>query len=235
MLDVTMEMEQFDCPFIDTTVDHEVAFSTMHWQLDSAAAELDTRLVVEGADRGALDNGLSALRAHENMTDYGLFTRQRDTAVVRAVIEETDAMSTIQAQGGYITGPFHIEDGSEQWQVGFDDGGTADETLYELDRNNDYEVLSRANLELDQLFDVMTNADAATAMLDACRSLSAVEEETIRTAAEAGYFDNPRKATLSTLADEFGVSTTAVSKNMRRGEKKVLRSLVEALEHIDDP
>ena len=123
MLDVTMEMEQFDCPFIDTTVDHEVTFSTMHWQLDAAAEELETRMVVEGADRGALNNGISALRAHENMADYGLFTRQADTAMVRAVIEQTDAMTTIHDKGGYITGPFHIEDGSEQWQVGFDDGG----------------------------------------------------------------------------------------------------------------
>ena len=77
-----MEMEQFDCPFIDTTVDQEVAFSTMHWQLDSAAAELDTRLVVEGADRGALDNGLSALRGHEN-TGQRLAHRRRRIVTVR--------------------------------------------------------------------------------------------------------------------------------------------------------
>ena len=118
--------------------------------------------------------------------------------------------------------------------MGFDDGGAADETLYELDKNNHYDIVSRSDLELDQLFDVMTNADAAAAMLDACRSLSAVEEETIRTAANAGYFESPREATLSTLADEFDVSTTAVSKNLRRGEKKVLGSLVEALEQIDE-
>jgi predicted DNA binding protein len=234
MLDVTMEMEQYDCPFIDTTVDHEVTFSTMHWQLDAAAEELETRLFVEGADREALDNGLSALRAHENMSDYRLFTRQDDSAVIRTVIEQTDAMGTIHEKGGYITGPFHIRDGEEMWQVGFDDGGTADETLYALDKNNDFRVEQRRDLELDQLFDVMHNAGAATALLDAARSLSKVEEETVRRAADAGYFETPRDATLSTLAEEFDVSTTAVSKNMRRGEKKVLRGLVEALEHVDE-
>jgi predicted DNA binding protein len=234
MLDVTMEMKQYDCPFIDTTVDHEVTFSTMHWQLDAAAEELETRLVVEGADRGALNNGLSALREHPNMNDYRLFTRRDDTAVIRTVIEQTDAMGTIHDHGGYITGPFHIRDGEELWQVGFDDGGVADETLYALDKNNDFEVKGRRDLELDQLFDVMHNADAATALLDAARSLSKVEAETVRRAADAGYFETPRDATLSTLADEFDVSTTAVSKNMRRGEKKVLRGLVEALEHVDE-
>lgn len=234
MLDVTMEMEQYDCPFIDTTADHEVTFSTMHWQLNAAREELETRLVVEGADRGALDNGLSALRDHRNMTDYQLFTRQGDTAVIRTTIEETNAMSTITDHGGYITGPFYIEDGTETWQVGFDDGGTADETLYALEKNNDFEVEDRRPLELNQLFDVMHNADAASALLDACRALSEVERDTIQQAANSGYFETPREATLSTLADEFDVSTTAVSKNMRRGEKKVLRSLVTALEEIDD-
>jgi predicted DNA binding protein len=234
MIDVTMEMEQYDCPFIDTTADHEVAFSTMHWQLDAAQEELETRLLVDGADRGALDNGLSALREHDNMNEYQLFTRKGDSAVIRTVIEQTDAMSVIHDRGGYITGPFRIRDGHELWQVGFDDGGTADETLYALDTNNDFEVEQRRDLELDRLFDVLGNIEPAGELLDACRSLSDVEAETIQRAAESGYFETPRDATLSTLAEEFDVSTTAVSKNMRRGEKKLIRSLVEAMEHIDE-
>ncbi|QLD90069.1 helix-turn-helix domain-containing protein [Natronomonas salina] len=234
MLDVTMEMEQYDCPFIDTTADHEVAFSTMHWRLDAAREELETRLLVEGADRGALDNGLSALREHGNMNEYQLFSRQDDTAVVRTVIEQTNAMTVIHDRGGYITGPFQIRNGQELWQVGFDDGGTADETLYALDKNNEFHVERRRDLELDQLFDVLGNVEAAGELLDACRSLSDVERRTIRRAADAGYFETPRDATLSTLADEFDVSTTAVSKNMRRGEKKLLRSLVDALERLDE-
>jgi predicted DNA binding protein len=234
MLDVTMEMEQYDCPFIDTTADHEVAFSTMHWQLDAAREELETRLLVEGADRGALDNGLSALRDHDNMHEYQLFSRRGDSAVVRTVIEQTDAMTVIHDRGGYITGPFEIRDGRELWRVGFDDGGTADETLYALDENNDFVVEERRDLELDQLFDVLGNVEAAGELLEACRSLSDVERETIRRAADAGYFETPREATLSTLADEFDVSTTAVSKNMRRGEKKLLRSLVDAIERLEE-
>jgi predicted DNA binding protein len=234
MLDVTVDMQQYDCPFIDSTADHEVAFSTMHWRLDAAREELETRVLVEAADRGALDNGLSALRDHPNMNEYQLFTRQGDGAVVRTVIEQTDAMEVIHDHGGYITGPFRIRDGRELWQIGFDDGGTADEALYALDENNDFEVEERRDLELDRLFDVVRNVEAAGELLDACRSLSDVERRTVRRAADVGYFEAPRDATLSTLADEFDVSTTAVSKNMRRGEKKVLRSLVAALEELDD-
>lgn len=232
MLDLTMDMEQFDCPFIDTSADHDVSFSTMHWQLDTAAEQLETRLLVDSPSRAELDDSLLALRAHENMTEYRLFSKEAGTAMIRAVIEQTHAMETIHDHGGYITGPFHIEDGSELWQVGFDDRSVADRALYDLEKGNEFVVEDRSKLELDQLFDLMRNTGAAIEMLEACRNLSTVEEETITTAAEAGYFESPREATLSTLADEFDVSTAAVSKNMRRGEKKLLRSVVSALEEL---
>lgn len=233
MIDLTMDMEQFDCPFIDTSADHEVAFSTMHWQLDTAAEELETRLLVDSPDRWELDEGLSALREHENMNDYRLFSKEDGTAVIRTVIEQTNAMTTITEHDGYITGPFHIEDGSELWQVGFDDARTVDDALVDLEKGNEFTIEDRRDLELHQLHDLMQNADAAATLLEACRDLSDVERDTITTAAEANYFDSPREATLSTLADEFDVSTAAVSKNMRRGEKKLLRSVVEALENME--
>ena len=233
MIDLTMDMEQYDCPFIDTTADHAVSFSTIHWHLDTAAEELETRMIVEADSRSTLDNGLSALREHEGMTDYRLFSKFEDSAVIYTGIEQTNAMETIMGHNGFITGPFHIEDGSEIWQVGFDDDDTADEALCALETGNDFDVEQRSSVELDELFDVLRNQGAAVKLLDACRSLSTVETETLRTAADRGYFESPREATLSTLADEFDVSTAAVSKNMRRGEKKVLRSLVEALDDLN--
>ncbi|MFW6003185.1 MAG: helix-turn-helix domain-containing protein [Halanaeroarchaeum sp.] len=233
MIDLSMDMEQFDCPFIDTSADYEVSFSAIHWQLDTAAEQLETRLVVEAADRWELDAGLTALRDHENLNDYQLFSKHDGTAIIRTVIEETNAMSTISAHDGYITGPFHIEDGRERWQVGFDSERTADEAIVALEKGNEFVIEGRSELELDQLFDLITHSSAATTLLDAVRDLSEVEERTITAAADAGYFESPREATLSTLADEFDVSTAAVSKNMRRGEKKLLRSIVRALEDVE--
>ena len=233
MLDVTMDMEQFDCPFIDTSADHDVSFSAMHWQLDTAAEQLETRLLVESPDRYELGDGLTALRDHENMAEYRLFSKQDGTAIIRTVIEETNAMSTITDHGGYITGPFLIEDGSERWQVGFDDESTTEAALHDLEKGNEFVVEDRSELSMEALFDTMRNANAASTMLDACRDLTDVERETIESAADAGYFESPREATLLTLADEFDVSTAAVSKNMRRGEKKLLRSVVAALDDLD--
>ena len=73
MIDITMNVEQYDCPFI-TTDDHEVGFSAIQWDFDRVNDQLETRMMVEGEDREALSNGLSALRDHDDMRDYALLT-----------------------------------------------------------------------------------------------------------------------------------------------------------------
>ncbi|WP_438267351.1 helix-turn-helix domain-containing protein [Haladaptatus halobius] len=71
------------------------------------------------------------------------------------------------------------------------------------------------------------------ALIEGCRDLSNVERETLEHAVKDGYFQSPRSATLGTLADELGVSKPAVSKNLRRGQRKMIERVVEALELLD--
>ncbi|GEM_PF-680449 len=234
MIDLTLDMEQYDCPFIDTTDDHAVSFTAVQWEFDSQRRELETRMMIEGPDRSTLESGLSTLQAHDNMRECTLFKKHEGTALLRTVIEETNAMRIIRDNDGYITGPFHIEDGSERWEVGFDQSPMADDALAALERNNEFDVLAESDLAVPDLFDVLEHADAANDLLEGCRSLSDVERQTLTVAAQKGYFDQPRGATLQMLANEFDVSDTAVSKNVRRAERKILKRVVDAIEEIED-
>src|SRR6056297_3367220 len=182
MIDVTMDMEQYDCPFIETTDDHDVVFRALQWDFDSATRELETRMMVEGRSRKSLESGLSALQAHGNMHQCELFKKHDDVALIKTTIAETNAMRVIRNNGGFITGPFEIEAGSERWEVGFDDAAVADDTLSELEVNNEFTVEERHGLELDPMFDLMKNTDAAETLLEACRQLSETERQTLAVA-----------------------------------------------------
>ncbi len=234
MIDISMNMEQHDCPFIDTTLDHDIAFSTMHWTFDEADRTLETRMVVQAESPNELNNGLQSLRDHPNMYDFRLQKRWKDTAQIRTNIDETDAMERIRSNGGYITGPFYIEDGSELWHVGFDSGEDADETLSELDRKNEFGIISREKLDDVLTQESIRSVVAGLDLVSACRSLTDVEQKTLEAAVEHGYFETPRGTTLDALANEFDVSAPAVSKNIRRGQKKIMRSAVQTLETIDE-
>lgn len=234
MLSVEMDMVQYDCPYIDTTRDHEVSFLAKQWDFYPDERELETRIMVSGADREALDCGLEALSAHDNMSSYRLLRRKGDMALIRSRIAETNAMNVIRDNSGYITGPFRIRDGSEIWHVGFDTERIAEGTLSELERNNDYTVRSRESVDLEDYYDLLQNIDSAKRLVDGCRELSDVEQATLERAVEGGYFDTPRDATLSSLAEEFGVSKMAVSKNLRRGQRKILDRVTTAMGEVTE-
>ncbi|MFC4544271.1 helix-turn-helix domain-containing protein [Halosolutus amylolyticus] len=234
MIDLDIDMRQYDCPFIDTTDDVDIAFSAVQWQLDTDDEKLETRLIAQADSMGALDDGLRALREHPNMTDCYILSKRDNVAEIGTTIEQTNAMATIQDNGGYITGPFRIENGRERWHVGFDDDQDEDRALAELERHNDYSVEGRDQFGPTTLFDLLENSDSATALLEGCRSLTETERETFEVATARGYYETPRDTTLDDLADHFDVSKTAVSMNLRRGERKILKAALTALDQLDD-
>ncbi|WP_459820800.1 helix-turn-helix domain-containing protein [Halorubrum luteum] len=58
--------------------------------------------------------------------------------------------------------------------------------------------------------------------------LSEQQLETAEVAVERGYYEKPREASLSELAEEFDVSNSAVSQRLSNVERKLVRSLVES-------
>lgn len=233
MRSLTVDMVQYDCPYIDVSDSHDVSFFAKQWDFNPADRELETRILVTGEDRGALDNGLSALGDHGRMEGLRLLSRQGRRAVLRTKIGETNAMHAIREHGGYITGPFDIQDGSELWRLGFETESVARATLSALDRHNDFDVVRDEAVELGDYYDLVSNARAAKSLLDGCRDLSEVERRTLAAAVEGGYFARPKESDLTDLAEEFGISKTAVSKNLRRAEQKVLERFVGAVESLD--
>ncbi|MFW5911664.1 MAG: helix-turn-helix domain-containing protein [Halolamina sp.] len=233
MIDIALDMRQYDCPFIDTTDDTDLSFAASHWQFNPATEELETRMIVEAPDRGELDAGLRTLRNHRGMHGFDLLAKRGGAARIRTTIRETSAMGTIRRNDGYITGPFYIEDGRETWHVGFDDDGLADGALAGLERENDFLVRSREDTSISEVSELMSNAGAAMTLIDGCRELSDTERETLEAAVHGGYFESPRNATLGDLADEFGVSKPAASKNLRRAERKLIDRAVDALSELE--
>ena len=235
MIDLTLDVEQYDCPYIATTDDHDVAFSTLNWEFDRTAAKLETRMVVDGGDRATLDSGLTTLREHDQIHEYDLVAKRDGVARIRSTIPTTNAMGVIRDHDGYVTGPFHIESGSERWQVGFDGEGAAEAALSALSVDNEFTVEAREEVGLPEMGGYAQTVGAAMTLVDGCRDLSETERETLEAAVDSGYFDRPRSADLGALADEFDVSKPAVSNTLRRGQERVLSRVVDALDDLDDP
>jgi predicted DNA binding protein len=57
--------------------------------------------------------------------------------------------------------------------------------------------------------------------------LTAKQRETLALALEEGYYERPREADLSTLADRLSITKSAVSQRLRTAEIKLVESALE--------
>ncbi|MEA5386648.1 hypothetical protein VB779_05865 [Haloarculaceae archaeon H-GB11] len=95
-------MVQYDCPYVDTTDETDVSFHATQWDFNPASEELETRIMVSGADRAALDDGLGTLRNHQNMRGYDLLRRQGDVEFHFAPGHATGFVDALDGQFGPV-------------------------------------------------------------------------------------------------------------------------------------
>ncbi|MFB6153170.1 MAG: helix-turn-helix domain-containing protein [Halodesulfurarchaeum sp.] len=232
MIEVTVELGQDDCPFIDTTTDGSVSFSTVNWEFDQVEQVSESRVVMEGGSNGAVDDGLHLLREHPNTVELELLSRRGAVAHLHARVAETEAMNVVRSHGGFITGPFHTSEMRETWHIGFDREAQAEATISALDDQNSLAVLDRRRMTPEDVDNFAQNVGAAMTLVEGAQELSDVERRTLEKAVNEGYFSRPRGVDLGDLASDFDVSKPAVSKNLRRGQEKLLERVVDALKEL---
>ncbi|MGQ3330541.1 helix-turn-helix domain-containing protein [Halorubrum sp. FL23] len=90
---------------------------------------------------------------------------------------------------------------------------------------------SIADLDVDgtRVSDVRDEARSAVSVDPG--EMTAVQRRTLLRAVEAGYYADPREATLTDLAAEFDVSKSAVSQRLRSAETTLVRRVVEEMDH----
>lgn len=221
-----MELSQPDCPLTQTTIDHEIEFTTIHWDFSTVRREWELRIRATAGDRGALESGLNALRGYDTMESFELFRKRGREALLRTVFDETEAMKTVTDHGGFVVGPFHNVHGREQWTVGFDGSEDAQAALAEINNHNDLTVQDRDRLDIDSFVAVLDQYRLAADLVDGLSELTDTERRVTTAAFENGYFNTPREATLDSLGDRLNVSDVAISKTLRRAERKLLAPVV---------
>lgn len=84
-----------------------------------------------------------------------------------------------------------------------------------------------ASVHLEQILPLSNENGTQTIELDA-NSITDKQRKAIETAVRAGYYQTPRTASLDDLADELGVSRSAVSQRINAAESKLVQELVGA-------
>lgn len=82
-----------------------------------------------------------------------------------------------------------------------------------------------ADVDIDVDVELVGRYDAAT------RVLTDTQRELVLTAIDAGYYDTPRRCTLTELAERHGIAKSTCSETLQRAEERLMKRFVEQLPH----
>lgn len=234
MYRVTLDLWQDDCPLARTSADHEVTFTTPYWNYSPESRQWELWVESSSDDQSELEASIRTLRDTEAMQRFELKRKHGSHATLRVLFDETDAIDTIAAHGGAVVGPFTNYRGRERWHLGFTESSAIDDALSKLDRREDLTVVERTSLDTPAETSVYQHFDAASAFLTACERLTKTERRVLHMAFESGYYETPREETLASLGERCDVSDAAISKTLRRAERKLLGATITALTTFDE-
>ena len=226
---LTLDMKQYDCPFINTSDDLEVSYYMTYW--DFQARKLINRGYIFAADADELQNSIELLQMQPKFLKLEVLTRKENTALVRTEIDLTNAMSIIRKNHGYIVGPFFVRDGRELWQIGFDTIDDVDSALSELSKKNDYEIKSQHKITIEEFSKIMTALPLIVELINKLDELTAAEKIVLQAAVRYGFYEDPKKVRMDVLSESIGISKGTFSRRLRKAEKKILPTICKILSH----
>lgn len=157
-----------------------------------------------------IDAVLAAIDAHPEVETVGVFDRTDTEAVVQFETDESLLLWPALAAGVPVEFPVEIIEGEAVLDVvGDPDRITA----------------------LAEMLDTRAAAFTIEYIRDDDHStrLTRTQCELLRAALEEGYYDTPRRCSLTDLADEVGLAKSTVSETLHRAEGVVVRSFLRTV------
>ncbi|OYR39713.1 helix-turn-helix domain-containing protein [Halorubrum sp. Ib24] len=158
-----------------------------------------------------VDAVLSAMESHDALASVSVMAREDGVATVRI---ETDAPLLLLAakrSGLPIEMPLDIEDGVAEVEVTGEH-----ERVAEMGRR-----LSDLGLEFE--------VERVRQRVNPARLLTDRQRELLLAAVDLGYYDVPRRATLTEVAEHVGIAKSTCSETLQRVERTVVREFVDDL------
>lgn len=154
---------------------------------------------------------IAAIERRDDVTDFDLLWKRDETTTVQVETTDPLLLFPILKAGIPLQTPFEITDGTATWEI-----TTSSERLSGLG-----EGLDEAGVEFDIDFVHDEPSDPTEGLL------TDRQREVLMAAIEQGYYDTPRRTTLTEVSESLDVSKATGSDVLHRVEGKVLKWFVE--------
>ena len=102
--------------------------------------------------------------------------------------------------------------------------GTEDEWRFEIRGDSHDAVADFQRYTVEHEIPITVTAIHSLAPLETTGPLTDAQRDALLTALDCGYYDSPREATMSDVADALGISQQALSSRLRRGTRHLIEN-----------
>lgn len=157
---------------------------------------------------------ITDIERQDDVTAFDLLWKRDETTVVQVETTNPLLLSPILKAGIPLQTPFEVTDGTAIWEI-----TTSSERLSALGSR-----LDTANIDFEIEYVRDEPSDPADHLL------TDRQRELLLTAAERGYYDTPRRVTLTEVSESLGISKATGSDVLHRAEGNILKWFID--EHL---
>lgn len=157
-----------------------------------------------------LDGVLATVLGHPSVVDLDLLERGDGEALVQFRTSEPLLLVAARGSGLPLELPFEVQDGEATWSV-----VASSDTLSALGDQLDLVGIDYTVESVSQAVEVPEGV------------LTERQRWLVETAIERGYYDTPRRISLTELADEVGLAKSSASETLHRAEERLIKRFVE--------
>lgn len=152
------------------------------------------------------------IQASESVTELEVLQQYENTVLVQFETTTPLLLLPMQDSGVPLTMPFTIEGGQAEWDI------TAPQRR-----------LSELGEQLAE-FGIPFTVNEVSQQIEPEQLLTDGQLRLVTAAVEHGYYDTPRRCSLTELAEEMGLAKSTCSETLHRAEEKVIKQFVEDLD-----
>lgn len=200
-----------DCPVVETTADHDVVVDE-----HPPAHRDDGRTLLQFYAEGEVDAFIADLDARDEI-DYLQVSEREGVSQCRCLLHEACVLRELTT-AGFMPHEIRVVDGVERFR-----GAVVGR---EVLRNVIQCARDLGNVKLERVAEVTDAAGDHGFDTSAERGLTKEQRDALAAALQAGYFEVPRGATASDVADELGISKSAFLGRIKRAQRTVFEQLL---------
>lgn len=186
----------------------DLVFRVVSTQLHSGVAT--AVLEIEGTD---IIEILSHANERESIRDIELLWKDDTKTIIQVETENPRLLQPLSRAGVPLKTPFTISDGTASWEL-FTSHPKLSDLSDEFDRMD-------ITYTVESIREFNTEPDAT--------GLTDRQREVLVAAFEAGYYETPRRSSLTQVADQLGISKATCSDILHRAEGTIIEQYVAQL------